>query len=91
MNLAAIFSVDWGIYEGESIPADTRFEMQKAHVVGYVIKEDSLSVVLAQQVFADGSLRAVVVIPKVCILQRADLTNPIPPDAIGTLEVVKTK
>lgn len=89
MNLAAIFSVDWGVYEGESIPANTLFEMQKAHVVGYVISENSERVVLAQQVFADGSLRAVVVIPKVCILQRADLTNPIPPPAATTLEVVK--
>lgn len=89
MVLAAVYVVDWGIYEGENIHPGTDFKLQKAHVVGFVVKEDSEKVVLAQQVFADGSLREVVVIPKVCILQRADLTNPIPPDAVGALEVVK--
>lgn len=90
MILTAVYAVDWSTYEGENIHPGTDFKLLKAHVVGFVVSENSEKVVLAQQVFADGSLREVVVIPKVCILQRADLTNPIPPDAVGTLEVVKS-
>lgn len=77
----SIKAVDWGMY-GEQVSRDTDFQLIVGWVHGEVIKETSDLIAIAHQVFDGGDVRHVVVIPKVCILERRDHTAEGPPVAL---------
>lgn len=70
-QVVSVKAVDWGMY-GEQVSRDTDFQMVTGWVHGEVVKEDDSLIAIAHQVFDAGDVRHVVVIPKVCILERID-------------------
>jgi hypothetical protein len=72
MKIVSILAMDWVMYS-EQISADYEFEPVAGWVHGQVVRETETSVAIAHQVFHEGGeVRHVVVIPKVCIIQRVD-------------------
>jgi hypothetical protein len=69
MQAVSIRAVDWGMYS-EQVSRDTDFQMVTGWVHGQIIKETEEIIAIAHQVFDAGDVRHVVVIPKVCILER---------------------
>lgn len=72
MKVVSILALDWGMYS-EQVSADYEFECITGWVHGQVVRETETFVAIAHQVFHAGvDVRHVVVIPKVCIIQRVD-------------------
>ena len=74
MKAIRLRAVDWATFGDQHVPDDHKFEVTKGELCGFVVREDEEMLVLAQQIFTDGTYRAVLVVPKVCILEREELT-----------------
>lgn len=67
-----IEAVDWGVCS-EQVAAGYSMPIVRGGVIGIVVDEDDDRMVLAQQIFDDGGMRALLSIPKVCISRRLAL------------------
>lgn len=67
-GIVYIKAVDWGVHS-EQVDCDYPASMPivVGELVGFIVDENDERVVIAQQVFADGGMRALLSIPRVCI------------------------
>lgn len=72
-SIVVLEAVDWGVY-AEKVPPDTGWSLPVAYLAGTLLAENDEKVVLAAQLFGDGSSRFIMIIPKVCIKQRWEFT-----------------
>ena len=67
---------DWSITDGP-IDANHDFNLYKAWVVGFLLKETDNSITLAPELFDDDQVRRCQTIPKSAIKKRIELKYPL--------------